>query len=109
VPETRVTRASHQVDHFGRRTARDHEAGVQPLRSDEEISSRRADKPIDGTVDNVDLRLLDRFRIAQRLNRGGTGELHALDELRARIEEHRRPGASATTRVADVIRLPTRA
>jgi len=60
-------------------------------------------------VDNVDLRLLDRFRIAQRLNRGGRGELHALDEIRERAEEQRRVMQGAgPTRLADVIRFPTR-
>ena len=57
----------------------------------------------------MDLRLLDRFRIAQRLNRGGRDELHALDELRARVEEQRRVLQGGTTaRLADVIRFPRR-
>jgi hypothetical protein len=61
------------------------------------------------TVDNVDLRLLDRFRIAQRLNRGGSAELHALDDLRVRVEEHRRIlQGGETARLADVIRFPGR-
>jgi hypothetical protein len=69
-------------------------------------------------VNNVDLRLLDRFRIAQRLNRGGGNELRSLDALRARVEEQRRlllnggttTHAVAATRaqVADVIRFPAR-
>jgi hypothetical protein len=58
-------------------------------------------------LDNVDLRLLDRFRIAQRLNRGGRGELHALEDLRARIER-RVSQEGTTTRSADVIRFPAR-
>ena len=74
-------------------------------------SLKRAGLRADTTraVDNVDLRLLDRFRIAQRLNRGGRNELHALDEIRERVEEHRRVLQGGTAaRLANVIRFPNR-
>jgi hypothetical protein len=58
-------------------------------------------------VDNVDLRLLDRFRIAQRLNRGGSDELRALERLRAQVEDQR-DRSVAGTRLADVIEFPPR-
>jgi hypothetical protein len=59
-------------------------------------------------VNNVDLRLVERFRIAQRLNRGGRDEVHALDDLRARLEVDRSSQRATTGRLADVIRFPGR-
>jgi hypothetical protein len=57
---------------------------------------------------DVDLRLLDRFRIAQRLNRGGRQELRALERLRARVEEQRARIDGGPRPVADVLEFPRR-
>jgi hypothetical protein len=57
-------------------------------------------------VDNVDLRLLDRFRIAQRLNRGGD-ELQALERLLVQVET-RPANVGGVTRLADVIEFRPR-